>query len=154
MTALNMKANSFALTAFHRSSHTFVQTCVEQKCDEQDDDRPPPSDIGFNEPDSWGFCEYCAYMVARSLDDGLLERHPKRGADSSGGDCNGSGREPIIPAPIEATRRPFVSITKPHVPKTTPLMRRPSDGQIHSRNALCRVEGCIPYQAYNPDAED
>lgn len=77
-----------------------------------DDEPPPPlDDKTIDDPTAWGFCDYCAFMVA--LVDGKLIEHPRYRVYS--GDktlCNGSGIDPVESIPYCATPRQRISLHK------------------------------------------
>lgn len=53
--------------------------------------------IAFNDPGAWGYCKYCAFMVARDLDTEMLLVHERVESISYGNKskrCYGSLTEP------------------------------------------------------------
>jgi hypothetical protein len=63
----------------------------------------------FNDPTAWGYCDYCAFMVA--IVDGVRLQHP-RVQDGAKMPCAGSGFPPVVPAPRVAAARKQVSLRK------------------------------------------
>lgn len=112
MTGRMMLPNATMADGPHGSRHAENSGCAKVPMCE-----PEPVDevwtgIGFNDPDAWGYCEYCAFIVARDLETATLLKHPKRDPGARGGDCNGSERPATLPVPVEAAARPFIFLYK------------------------------------------
>ena len=70
----------------------------------------PPDPTPFNDPDAWGFCEFCAFDVA--VKDGRLIHHQYDRVGHNDEVCNGSLTEPPAHRPINAIARKRVSLFK------------------------------------------
>lgn len=65
---------------------------------------------GINDPTAWGFCDYCAFMVA--VADGRMITHRRFRNDPDDALCNGSNRDPLADIPYPAEPRQCVSMYK------------------------------------------
>lgn len=76
------------------------------------DEDPVRADDGldFNDPSGWGFCDYCAFLVAVVGGLRIVHRRYRNGGDDS--KCNGSGQVPVTPVPRRAKARQMVSLKK------------------------------------------
>lgn len=77
--------------------------------------REEPS-VEFNDPDAWGYCSYCAFIVATELGTGVMLPHQRIRCRAEEGDCNGSRRVPLGPAPYAAKPRKRVTLLKKRKP--------------------------------------
>jgi hypothetical protein len=50
--------------------------------------------VGFNDPEAWGYCKFCAFQVARDMDTGNLLPHMRRTGSWDTERCYGSLMEP------------------------------------------------------------
>lgn len=71
---------------------------------------PPRDDKPLDDPEAWGFCDYCAFAVA--VFDGLMDVHRRKRNGHDDSPCHGSGRPPLPEIPIEAEARQRVSLRK------------------------------------------
>lgn len=77
---------------------------------EPDEPLPLPlPDVGFNDPGAWGFCDYCAFLVAADPKTGLLFTHQYKSVVRDQR-CNGSGRPHPEEHPVEARPRRWISL--------------------------------------------
>lgn len=76
----------------------------------EEDPRPPRDTKAFNDPEAWGYCDFCAFDVA--VFDGLRDEHRRirNGNDST--PCAGSGRPPAERETPDATPRDQASLRK------------------------------------------
>lgn len=105
-----MRANPGANTKLHRERHELFATCEKNQC--QWEAEGVGDGVGFNDPGAWGFCDYCAFSVAVSLESGNRLPHRSRREAGVPGDCNGSNLPSVFPVPVEARPRPFVALMK------------------------------------------
>jgi hypothetical protein len=75
-----------------------------------EDVRPPLDNVGFNDPEAWGFCSYCAFLVGAK--DGLLLPHRRVRNGAEDRQCNGSFGPADAPVPEVAKARPYVGLRK------------------------------------------
>lgn len=66
--------------------------------------------MAFNDPDAWGYCEYCAFLVA--VVKGKLIVHPEYRNSPNDGNCRGGGQKPTEDVPYAAMPRRLVNIRK------------------------------------------
>lgn len=74
--------------------------------------RPVRADDGkaFNDPDAWGYCEFCAFVVA--VADGVRLEHPRIRLGNEKETCQGSGGVPTEETPETAKPRLQISLRK------------------------------------------
>lgn len=74
------------------------------------DDEGPVDDKDFNDPEAWGYCDYCIFMVA--VVDGRLVEHRRFRNNANDSACSGSGRDPVADVPYVAVARIVVDLYK------------------------------------------
>lgn len=135
---IDMLGNPAATSSVHLDPHREYPGCVTQGCSRME--LPAPLSVGFNDPEAWGYCEYCALLVAAK--DGKLLPHSAKGRD---GGCNGSGNPPSE-VPEVAVPRPFVSLRRPVITNTAlRWMSGPGGSGKHMFSKFCRAQGCKPW---------
>jgi hypothetical protein len=70
---------------------------------------PPLDDKAFNDPEAWGYCNRCHFLVA--VKDGLRVEHRIYRIDK-GDTCKGSLEPPVTPVPTEVDTTPPPSLYK------------------------------------------
>lgn len=70
----------------------------------------PADPTPLNQENAWGYCRFCAFIVAREPD-GIILYHEARMYGMEPTMCHGSGRMPTE-APLEADRLIPVNLTK------------------------------------------
>lgn len=89
----------------------------------------------FNDPTAWGYCDYCAFLVA--VLDGVRISHQRFRMGHDDAICNGSGLEPVEPVPVTAEARQRVSLRKTY--QHTQSRSRCQRQRATTREALRRL---------------
>ena len=66
----------------------------------------------FNNPDAWGFCDFCAFEVAVTIPDGVRVDHQHDRNGCNEGLCPGSDRVVAMQTPYTAKAREIVNLYK------------------------------------------
>lgn len=67
-------------------------------------------DTAFNDPEAWGYCEVCCFIVAAKHRRRFGHRYERNGVDDQ--PCSGSYKKVTMEAPVEATPRIRLSLKK------------------------------------------
>lgn len=66
----------------------------------------------FNNPDAWGFCEWCAFDVAVTIPGGVRVDHRRFRLGGDDTPCHGSSLVTVLPSPGTAIAKTVVSLRK------------------------------------------